>query len=83
MNNTPFYPSKTIATFRPAWVQQTKEPENPARTCPFKHPLYNGEQPECFHDCALYDDQNNRCGLLSDPAKTKMVNAARREVGRR
>ena len=63
MNNTPFYPSKTIATFRPAWVQQTKEPENPARTCPFKHPLYNGEQPECFHDCALYDDQKTGCAV--------------------
>mgnify|MGYP004601729665 FL=1 len=79
-----YTPANKIKIFRPAWVPQTKEPETPAvRTCPFKHPLYNGEQPECFHDCALYDGQNNRCGLLSDPTKTEMVNAARREVGRR
>mgnify|MGYP004613995207 FL=1 len=69
--------------FRPSWVPETTEPETPVRTCPFKRPEYNGSQPECFHDCALYDDQNNRCGLLSDLAKTKMVNAARREVGKR
>lgn len=82
MNNTPFYPSSKIRIFRPPWVSQTNKPEKPVKTCPFKRPEYNGSQPECFHDCALYDDRNNQCGLLSDPAKTKMVNAARKEVNR-
>lgn len=68
---------------RPSWVPQTKEPKKPVKTCPFKHPVYSGEQPECFHDCALYDSRNNRCGLLPDTVKTKNINAARREVGRR
>lgn len=83
MNDTHFHPSHRI-TFRPSWMPQTKEQERPAtKTCPIKYPAYNGTQPECFHDCALYDSRNNRCGLLPDTVKTKSINAARREVGRR
>lgn len=82
MNYTRFHPSHRI-TFRPSWMPQTKEHERPtAKTCPIKYPAYDGTQPECFHDCALYDGQNNRCGLLPDTVKTK-INAARHEVNRR
>lgn len=75
-NNIPH--SIRIVSFRSSWMPQTKEQERPAaKTCPIKYPAYDGTQPECFHDCALYDSRNNRCGLLPDTVKTKNINAAR------
>ena len=72
--------------FRPSWVPETTEPEKPVKFCPFMRPEYNGSQPECLHRCALYDDQNNRCGLYSwrtgecaiDRFKTRFPNAVDR-----
>lgn len=77
-NNIPH--SIRIVSFRPSWMPQTNEQERPAaKTCPIKYPAYDGTQPECFHDCALYDSRNNRCALeVSAEAQQQTASALAR-----
>ena len=70
--------------FLPEGAEYHPREYKPVPACPFMRPQYNGSQPECMEKgCAVYDCHNNQCGVLSAPGKSAMLNAARREVGRR
>ena len=73
-----YEPSLHIPIYSPpGW---TPPPEKHDKRCPFQRPLYDTEQPYCMRDCALYDEQNQQCGLLSSPAIVAAINTARRKA---